>query len=117
MGQHAGNQRRRGEPAPVGCDLRRLSPRQYACLRLAAAGLSNAEIGARLGIAGDTVRNHRDIAHRRIGVGVLGAGRRRKTRVALASFLIGMTETGAAPAQIAATLRELGVTTSGDISG
>ena len=111
MGQHAGNQRRRGEPAPVGCDLRRLSPRQYACLRLAAAGLSNAEIGARLGIAGDTVRNHRDIAHRRIGLGVLGAdGRRRKTRTALASLLVGMTETGAAPVQIATALRELGVT-------
>ena len=102
--------RLRGEPAPVGWDLRRLSHRQYACIRLAAAGLSNPEIGEQLGIAKDTVRHHRDAAHRRIGVGVLGVdGRRRKTKGHLASLLVGMTEAGMGPAAIVARLRELGV--------
>jgi len=100
--------RLRGEPGAVGCDLRRLSPRQWQCLRLAAAGFNNREIGERLYIEAGTARNYRSEAYRRIGIGVLG-DRDRYTKVALASLMVGMTEAGLSPEQIERKLAELGV--------
>lgn len=45
-----------------------LSPRQLACLQLAASGLSAPEIGARLGISPRTVNQHISEACERLGV-------------------------------------------------
>ena len=45
-----------------------LSPRQQQVAALVAAGLTEVEIGARLGITRDTVKNHKTIAYRKLGV-------------------------------------------------
>jgi len=58
-----------------------LSPRQVSCLELAAAGLSSAEIGARLGISTRTVDQHVADACARLGV------RRRTQAIARAARL------------------------------
>lgn len=47
-----------GEAAPAAAQAPRLTPRQQDVLRLLAAGLTTAEIGRRLHISDETVRNH-----------------------------------------------------------
>lgn len=53
-----------GRSDPAGA----LSARQHACLELAAAGLSSARIGQRLGISARTVDEHLALACRALGV-------------------------------------------------
>lgn len=50
-----------------------LSPRHVECLGMAAAGLSNKQIGHRLGLAEDTVHKYIQEAMRRYGIGKRGA--------------------------------------------
>lgn len=46
----------------------RLSPRQIEVLHLVVAGLTNSEIGQRLGIGHSTVRRHLEVCQRRLRV-------------------------------------------------
>lgn len=45
-----------------------LAPRQREIADLVAEGLTEAEIGARLGITRNTVKNHKTIVYRKLGV-------------------------------------------------
>lgn len=56
-----------GADASAAFLLTTLSPRQTACLRLAARGYAEREIAAELSLAPGTVRNHLQRARRRLG--------------------------------------------------
>lgn len=45
-----------------------LTRRQFEVIRLAAAGMTNAEIGAELGIGPESVKTHLSVAYRKLGV-------------------------------------------------
>ncbi len=49
-------------------EVPRLSPRMIHCLRLAAKGLTNVQIGGELGISARTVEEYFEDAYRRLGV-------------------------------------------------
>jgi len=48
--------------------MNELAPRQREIAGLVAIGLTEAEIGARLGITRNTVKNHKTIVYRKLGV-------------------------------------------------
>ncbi|MCX5209746.1 helix-turn-helix transcriptional regulator [Kitasatospora sp. NBC_00240] len=64
-----------------------LTPRQAAILTLAAEGLTNGQIGARLYIAESTVHAHLDDAYRRLGV---PTGRGARTHAAILADRAGL---------------------------
>jgi DNA-binding CsgD family transcriptional regulator len=57
-----------GEPAPLPPELAELTPREREVVLLAADGLSNREIGARLYLSDGTVRNYLSTAFGKLGV-------------------------------------------------
>ncbi|AEI10936.1 response regulator transcription factor [Cellulomonas gilvus] len=75
----------------AGSDVARLTHRQYEVLRLLAAGLSNAGIGERLGIAEKSVQNHVNALYATLGI---DADPTRNPRVSAALRLL--EETGPA---------------------